>query len=312
MQATPDRQVQHRSSLDQSLRLIIRGVDVRDLRYFLALADELHFGRAAQRLHIAQSALSQQLKRLERELDLTLVDRTSRQVRLTDAGLQLRLEATDAVARFDAVGAAMTRWRQDQHARFILGISPGVRPQLLQDMLTTVAEAGYTDVRTRAANSAEGPTLLRRRDVDVVLLHTTPEGAEFAHRVLERVPVGVAVPSTHGLARRRGVRPADLSGETLIWVARDAEPTLHDYVMATLTSAGYVPGRNEHPPTVDTSLNLVAAGIGVSLKFRHELNQAPRRGVVWRPLIGVDITVPTTLVWRRSDASPAIAALANV
>ena len=286
-------------------------MDVRDLRYFLALADELHFGRAAQRLHIAQSALSQQLKRLERELGITLVDRTSRQVRLTDAGSQLRQEAADAVARFDAVGAAMARWRQDQHARFVLGISPGVRPQLLHDVLTTVAKAGYTDVRTRAANSADGPTLLRRRDVDVALLHTTPEGAEFAHRVLERVPVGIAVPSMHGLARRRGVRPADLTGETLIWVARDAEPTLHDSVMATLTSAGYVPGRIEHPPTVDTSLNLVAAGIGVSLKFRHELNQAPRRGVVWRPLIGVDITVPTTLVWRRHDATPAIAALTD-
>ena len=286
-------------------------VDVRDLRYFLALADELHFGRAAQRLHIAQSALSQQLKRLERELGLTLVDRTSRQVQLTDAGAQLQQEATDAVARFDAVGAAMARLRQDQHARFVLGISPGVRPQLLHDLLTSVAKAGYNDVRTRAANTADGPTLLRRRDIDAALLHTTPGGAEFAHRELERVPIGVAVPSTHRLARRRHVRPADLTGETLIWVARDAEPTLHDAVMAALTSNGYVPGRIENPPTVDTSLNLVAAGIGVSLKFRHELNQAPRRGVVWRPLANVDITVPTTLVWRRRDTTPAIVALTH-
>jgi DNA-binding transcriptional LysR family regulator len=286
-------------------------VDVRDLRYFLALADELHFGRAAQRLHIAQSALSQQLKRLERELGLTLVDRTSRQVGLTDAGAQLRLEAADVVARFDGVMAAMSKLRQDQQARFVLGISPGVRPGLLQDVLTRVSQSGYTDVRTRAANTAEGPGLLRRHDIDAALLHTTPEGTEFAHRELERVPIGVAVPSTHRLARRRGVRPADLTGETLIWVAREAEPTLHDAVMATLTAHGYVPGRIEHPPTVDTSLNLVAAGIGVSLKFRHELSQAPRRGVVWRPLAEVDITVPTTLVWRRRDVTPAITALAD-
>ena len=287
-------------------------VDVRDLRYFLALADELHFGRAAARLHIAQSALSQQLKRLERELGLTLVDRSSRQVQLTDAGMQLRREAADAVARFDAVTAAMAQLRHDQRTRFVLGLSPGVRPQLLHDVLTTVATAGYTDVRTRAANSAEGPRLLRRREIDAALLHTTPDDAAFAYRVLEHLPLGVALPSTHRLARRRGVRPADLTGETLIWVARDAEPSLHDAVLDVLTTAGYVAGRIEHPPTVDTSLNLVAAGIGVSLKFRHELDQAPRRGVVWRPLAGVDITVPTALVWRRHDATPALAALAEM
>ena len=284
-------------------------MEIRDLRYFLTLAQELHFGRAAQRLHIAQSALSQQLKRLERELGLSLVDRTSRHVRLTEAGERLRQEATDAVARFDAVAAAMGRVRQDQQQCFVLGISPGVRPQLLHDLLAQLTKAGYVDITTRAANSADTGMLLRRREVDAALVHTAPAEPEFAHQVLETVPLGVALPSTHRLVRRRGVRPADLTGETLIWVSRDVEPTLHDAVMATLTSAGYVAGRTQHPPTVDTSLNLVAAGIGVSLKFRYELSQAPRRGVVWRPFTGVDVTVPTVLVWRGRDPRPALAEL---
>jgi DNA-binding transcriptional LysR family regulator len=253
--------------------------------------------------------LSQQLKRLERELGLTLIDRSSRHVRLTEAGEHLRREATEAVVRFDAVAAAMARLRHDEQARFVLGLCPGVRPGLLHDLLTRVTEAGYDDVTTRAANSAEAPLLLRRREVDAALLHSAPDGAEFAHHVLEQVPLGVAVPSTHKLARRRGIRPADLTGETLIWVARDVEPALHDAVMATLTEAGYLPGRTQHPPTVDTSLNLVAAGIGVSLKFRHELSQAPRRGVVWKPFAGVTVEVPTVLAWRAHDASPALDAL---
>lgn len=286
-------------------------MDVRDLRYFLTLAEELHFGRAAQRLHIAQSALSQQLARLERELGLSLVDRSSRHVRLTDAGDRLRREATDAVARFDGVVAAMARLRQDQQGRFVLGISPGVRPQLLHDVLATVTGAGYTDVVTQAASSGGVEALLRRRDIDAALVHSAPADPELGCRVLEHVPLGVAVPSTHRLARRRGIRASDLTGETLIWVAREAEPMLHDTVLAALTAAGYVPGRAQHPPTVDTSLNLVAAGIGVSLKFHFELNQAPRRGVVWRPLKDVDVTVPTALVWRRSDTTPAVAALAR-
>jgi DNA-binding transcriptional LysR family regulator len=285
-------------------------MDVRELRYFLTLAEELHFGRAAQRLHIAQSALSQQLKRLERELGLQLAERSSRRVQLTAAGERLRAEAADAVARFDAVAAAMAHLREEQNTRFALGISPGVRPQLLHDLLSRLTSAGYVDVTTRAASSADAELLLRRRDVDAALLHTAPADPEFAHRMLEAVPLGVAIPSTHPLARRRAIRPADISGETLIWVSRDVEPQLHDVVMTALTEAGYVPGRTQHPPTVDTSMNLVAAGIGVSLKFKFELNQAPRRGVVWRPLAGLDLTVPTNLVWRRGDDTPAIAALA--
>ena len=284
-------------------------MDVRDLRYFLALADELHFGRAAERLHIAQPALSQQLKRLERELGLTLVDRSSRQVILTDAGETLRAEAAGAVARFDAVSAVMTRVRQGKVGSFVLGISPGVRPQLLRQLLTALAGDTTAEVATRAASAAEAPALLARHEIDAALVHVLPGDAAVCSQLLERLPLGVALPSGHSFARRRAIRPRDLTGENLIWVSRAAEPVLHEQVMTALIGAGYVPGPTQHPPTVETSLNLVAAGLGVSLKLRHELDQAPRRGVVWRPLAGVDVSVPTALVWRRDDGSPLLAAL---
>lgn len=284
-------------------------MDVRDLRYFLALADELHFGRAAERLHIAQPALSQQLKRLERELGLRLVERSSRQAVLTDAGEVLRAEAVEAVARFDAVTAAMARVRQGKLGRLVLGMSPGVRPQLLRQLLAALGGDPTAAVETRAASGAEAPALLHRHQIDAALVHVVPRDAALAAQELERLPLGVALPSGHRLARRRTVRPRDLTGETLIWVSRSAEPVLHEQVMSALAGAGYRPGPTQHPPTVETSLNLVAAGLGVSLKLRHELDQAPRRGVVWRPLGDVELTVPTALVWRRGDRSPLLTAL---
>ena len=285
------------------------GVDVRDLRYFLALADELHFGRAAERLHIAQSALSQQLKRLERELGLSLVDRSSRQVVLTDAGRTLREEAIRAVAAFDGVTAVMTRVRQGKLGTLVLGMSPGARPQLLRQLLAPLAGDATAQVVTRAVSAAQAPAMLRRHEIDAALVHVVPREADLGCQLLERLPLGVAVPSGHRLARRRTVRPPDLTGETLIWVSRSVEPVLHEQVMTALIGAGYRPGAAQHPPTVDTSLNLVAAGLGVSLKLRHELDQVPRRGVVWRPLGDVEISVPTVLVWRRGDRSPMLTGL---
>jgi DNA-binding transcriptional LysR family regulator len=284
-------------------------VDVRDLRYFLALADELHFGRAADRLHIAQPALSQQLKRLERELGLPLVDRGSRHVRLTSAGERLKAEAAEAVARFDAVVAAMSQVRQSENGRLVLGMSPGVRPALFRELLIALAAHSTGTVVTRAASSADAATMLHRYEIDAALLHAVPEAPDFTHQVLERLPLGIALPSGHRLARRRVIPPGELSGETLLWASRSAEPSVHDLVMTALVAAGYEPGAMQHPPTVDTSLNLVAAGLGVSLKFRHELEQVPRRGVVWRPLSDVELAIPTALVWRRGDPSPMLAAL---
>jgi DNA-binding transcriptional LysR family regulator len=151
--------------------------------------------------------------------------------------------------------------------------------------------------------------MLHRYEIDAALVHVVPQAADLSHRVLERLPLGVALPAGHRLARRRAIRARELTGETLIWVARSAEPQLHDEVMSALRAAGYHPGATQHPPTVDTSLNLVAAGLGVSLKLRHELEQAPRRGVVWRPLADVELSIPTAFVWRRGDRSPMLAAL---
>lgn len=285
-------------------------MEIRQLRYFVALAEELHFGRAAMRVHIAQPALSQQLKALERELGLRLLDRTNRHVGLTDAGQRLLVEATGVLARFDEAMASMARVRTGTVGRLVLGVSRGVDPSLLGTLLEEVTKAsGAAEVEPRAVNSAEGLTGLTRSELDAVIVHAIPHQPTFSHIVLAEEALGVAVPSSHRLARQRAIRPDLLSGEPLIWLQRRWEPDLYDDVFRTLTRAGYEPGPSQKTPNVETSLSLVAAGLGVSFKLAHEVSRGRHVGVVWRPFADVTVNVPTTLIWRRGDGAPLLATL---
>lgn len=285
-------------------------MEARQLRSFVVLAEELHFGRAAARLHIAQPALSQQLKVLERELGLVLLDRTNRRVSLTHAGERLLEEARAVLARMDDAMAAMARVRTGQEGRLVLGVSAGVAHRSLQAMLAAVAQQGDDAiVEPRQVTSAQALDGLARNELDAALIHATPVDEKFANIVVSNDVLGVALPSSHRLARRREVRAGDLSGEPLAWMRRRWEPTLYDEVIGTLSAAGFEPGPARETPNVDTSLSMVAAGLAVSFKFAHEVQRGRQVGVVWRPFADVTPTVPTALVWRRGDRSPLLAVL---
>jgi DNA-binding transcriptional LysR family regulator len=285
-------------------------MELRHLRSFVVLAEELHFGRAAARLHIAQPALSQQLKALEKELGLLLLQRTNRRVALTDAGSRLVTEANAVLARMDDAMAAMARVRIGEVGRLVLGVSPGVNATMLGSLLAAVGSSGATvEVEPRQVTSGEGLLGLARNELDAALVHALPENEKLAHIVVSTETLGVALPSSHRLARRKAVKAAELSGEPLAWMRRRWEPTLYDDVVSTLTTAGFEPGPPRETPNVDTSLSLVAAGLAISFKFAHEVRRGSHVGVVWRPFADVEPVVATSLVWRRGDRSPLLAAL---
>lgn len=285
-------------------------MDLRQLRSFTVLAEELHFGRAAARLHIAQPALSQQLKALEKELGLRLLDRTNRRVSLTDAGRRLVVEAGAVLARMDEAMAAMARVRTGEVGRLVLGVSPGVDQALLAALLSAVAaHSSDVDVQPRQVTSAEGALGLVRNELDAALVHSVPDDTGLAHEVVSSDELGVALPSAHRLARRRAIRAADLSGEPLAWLRRRWEPALYDDVLAQLAVVGFEPGPPRETPNIETSLGLVAAGLAVSFKFAREVAARRFVGVVWRPFADVTVDVPTSLVWRTGDRSPLLTTL---
>jgi DNA-binding transcriptional LysR family regulator len=279
------------------------GIDLRHLRYFLAVYEELHFGRAAERLHIAQPPLSQAIRKLEQELDVQLFLRTSRAVEATPAGTVLAEEARRVLAGFDF---AITETRQVGRGTSPLKIGcllwlPTVRLQRF------IAELKKRDENLRT----EVTHLLGRDQVDRLRSGQLDLGVLWhpeAYPELEYSPlypggaIGVCVPADHCLADRKALTPDDLAGETLIMFPRTSNPPFFDRVKAMLDDAGYA-FRGVHETSTDPRDMLLAVegGLGVALTPTFVGEFAEGRSLVHRPL-DPEILLPDLIVAWRANA----------
>jgi DNA-binding transcriptional LysR family regulator len=283
-------------------------VDVRQLRYFIAVAEELHFGRAAARLHVAQPALSQQIAGLERELGVQLLERTNRRVLLTDAGDRLLAEARAVVARFDAAVTTMTRVRDGELATLRVGVFPGPVSLRLPHALAALKER-YPDVEvqtlsppvtTQEAAVADGA-------LDLAFLPWHPS-ANLCTQLVAREPIGLALPSDHPLAHADAIAATELSRLAVVWMARDAAPQVFDTLMTKLEAAGGRPRTLLESATPEASLSIVAAGLAASLKTESEVIASASAGrLVWRPLADVELETVTVAAWAPQAREPVVA-----
>jgi DNA-binding transcriptional LysR family regulator len=284
-------------------------VDVRHLRCFVVVAEELHFGRAAARLHIAQPAVSQTVIGLERELGLVLFERTNRRVELTDAGRSLLGEARGVLERFDGTLALAERLRSGAAGRVNVAVTPALPPNLLTELLA-VFRAAAPDVKVVAKSVGDVPDPLSGLGgrFDLAILRGQAQAPGIASVVVVTEPVGVAVPASHRLASLESLSARSLSGEPLAAFPRAAAPAEFDRIFALLAAAGLedVGEIHESPPgAVDASLRLVAAGEALSLKLRSEVDAFGSAGVVWVPFADVDLSVVVSAAWRFDVTSPA-------
>ena len=277
-------------------------VDLRLLRYFLVLAEELHFTRAAERLYLSQPALSNQIRRLERQLDLTLFDRTNRGVVLTPAGEALVPRAQQAVAAV-ALGIA--------EAAAAAGAADTLRIDVLASSLDTprgvltALREGLPAVRLEvtSSGSSDHNRRLLSGELDLALAGAgAPADEGVATEVIRREPLGVSLPSGHPLASSEVVELAALA-EEVHYLPRDGfAPEWNRFMLATYADAGFTPRR--HPASTDgteTAIDLVRAGECVALSLLSTDHPA---GSVVRPVTGpADYT--WTLRWRRTTPIPA-------
>ncbi|MGH3461196.1 MAG: LysR family transcriptional regulator [Kribbellaceae bacterium] len=278
-------------------------VDLRLLRYFLVLAEELHFTRAAERLYLSQPALSNQIRRLERVLGLELFERTSRGVSLTAAGdafVPRAREALAAVSRGVAEAAAAAG--QDETLRIDLLASGLDTPRAVLGRLRTTLPSVRLEITS--TGSADQNRRLLAGELDLALCGAgAATGPEIAEQVVRREPVGVALPADHRLATAEAVGLAVLADE-VHYLPRDGfAPEWNAYVLASCRSAGFVPRR--HPASTDgtdTAMDLVRAGECVALSL---LSTEHPPGTVVRPLTGPVPLYPWSLRWRRADPLPA-------
>jgi len=284
-------------------------VELRHLRAFLAVAEELHFGKAARRLHIAQPAVSQLIRALEAEFGVTLFERTSRRVALTSAGHLLVADGRDLLARFDQIGERMAHIRAGDSGDVRLGTVPALPPDLLPNLLTEWRRQ-LPDVHVVARSLPSGMTAmaaLDSADVDIALVRGQVSEPGVSAIEVVREPVGVALAASDELAGRQALTAADLDGRTIATFQRSADPTEFDRLFDLLRQSG-LRSHTTHeaaPGGVDASLGLVRSALAVSFKLESEVRALRDTGVVWRPLDDPRIDVVITAAWRADQLDPA-------
>ncbi|HEV7731995.1 MAG TPA: LysR substrate-binding domain-containing protein [Candidatus Binatia bacterium] len=287
-------------------------MELRHLRYFVAVAEELHFSRAAARLHIAQPPLSQQIRHLEHELEVALFTRTRRRVELTAAGRAFLDEARSVLEQADRAARIARRVGGGQIGHLSIGFVPSADLDLLPRVLR-VWQRRYPDVELELqvlfAAAQIDALLAGRIQVGLVRLPLTPQRGLVVERV-QSEPLVVALPRRHRLARRRAIRLPDLAGDTLLLFPRHVAPGYYDVLMGAFEGAGLTP-RVFHPGTLQTNLALISAGIGITL-LPASIRNLRRAGVVYRPLAAAAPTVELAVVYREDERSPTVPAFVDL
>jgi DNA-binding transcriptional LysR family regulator len=241
-------------------------VELRHLRYFLAVAETLHFGRAAQKLGMAQPPLSQQIRKLEALVGAPLFERTTRGVTLTPAGAMLRERAASTMARLADDLEQTRRVARGEEGRLTVGFSGSVMFTELPAAIQQYRRAyPRVEVQLREMWTAAQLDAIADGSIDVAFLRDGERRPELLLTPLLREPFHVALPADHKLRRQRTVDPASLEGEPFVLFSRRMGNLAFDRTMRCCLDAGFQPTIVQEAPQFPTLMRLVAAGLGISL-----------------------------------------------
>lgn len=283
-------------------------MDLRQLRYFDAVAELCHFGRAAERLHLAQPALSQAIRRLETDLDVQLFTRTTRTVELTEAGAFFHQEVRRILADLDASveGARNIAGGHTGLLRLgFTGTSAFTQMSRLTRLIRSVHPAVALDVQTDLLTPTQVELLLDGRlDLGVLRAPVLEAGIETRHILDE--PLILALPGDHRLAQESGLELADLAPEDFVAYA-DTRSIVYDAMVSSCRSAGFVPTITQRAVSTAAALALVGAGLGVTLA-PESVRSMQLRGVVFRDVQDA-ATIDLSLAWRTDEPSPLVSSV---
>ncbi|WP_063765389.1 LysR family transcriptional regulator [Nonomuraea candida] len=282
------------------------------MEYFVAVAEELHFGRAARRLHMSQPPLSTQIQRLEQEVGVRLLRRTKRSVELTAAGEVFLGEARATLRQAARAGERARAAARGELGRLDLGVVDaalyGVAPELIRRFTERCPQVELTVSERRGD---EQLALIEEGRLHAGILHPPAHRPEVAVMELHTEPYVLALPEGHPLAAREGVTLAEACAQPLIQAPRSVNPEGYDSVIAACRERGLRPRIAREASPKQTIIALVAAGLGASV-VPAALRRHPYPGVVYRPIEDAGFVLTTALAWRRRDPEPTVTALAEV
>lgn len=282
------------------------GIDVRQLRYFLAVAAERSFTRGAERLNMAQPPLSKRIQELEAELGAPLFDRESRPLRLTPAGQLLHEQATQLVHRMEQLQSTMRRFIAAERPRFIVGLVPSTLYARFPELISRFrAVEGDIDLALAEMNTPEQVQALKEGRINVGFDRIRVDDPVLHHETLRVESLIVALPQGHPLLLAgRPVDLAELADMPLVIYPRDPRPSYADLVLSAFYDRGLAPVAVHEVQELQTGLVMVAAGTGACI-VPETVRRMGRPDVGFLP-IAQPIVSPLIARYRANDHSPAL------
>ncbi|ETX03972.1 LysR substrate-binding domain-containing protein [Candidatus Entotheonella palauensis] len=287
-------------------------MELRHLRYFLVVAEELHFGRAAARLHITQPPLSQQIRQLEDELGVLLFQRTKRRVQLTDAGRAFREAAQQMLEQAEQAVRIAQRVHRGEMGSLTIGFVGSAMAGIFSEIVLAFRNR-FPEVELMLLELTTGQLAdaLRQRRIDAGILYPPIREEGLVFETLYWESFVVVLPGTHPLAVKRRIPLCALAREKVVMVPRDLAPGEEDDIVTYCQRAGCDPQRLPGATQQLTVIGLVAAGIGLAL-VPASMQKVGWKGIVYRPVQDRMPRVELAMAWRRDAMSAAVNAFRDV
>jgi DNA-binding transcriptional LysR family regulator len=282
-------------------------MELRHLRYFIAVAEELHFSKAAERLHIAQPPLSQQLQQLEAELGVQLFHRkTKRQVQLTEAGKVFLQEAYALLGKLETAVALTQRVGRGQTGQLRIGFTSLVIYDLLPLILREFRQQ-YSEVELvlLELTTSQQEQALNDSRIHVGFAHPPLEDERLSYHCIHSESLVVALPSTYSLAQQEHITVRSLLCEPLIMFPRYLAPGLYDRIMSLFQQGNIPPNVTQEAVQMQTIIGLVSAGMGMAV-IPSSLKNLQRSGVVYRPILEKAPVIETAVIWQQDSLTPIV------
>lgn len=282
--------------------------DLRQLRQFVAVAEHLHFGRAAAALHISQPPLSRSLQALEKTLGVRLLERTRRKVELTTAGAWYLAEARQVLSRLERAGRELAERASGGTGLLRIGFVTIADYSVLPGLLTRFKAANPgVSLALRELVTEDQLQALAAGDLDLGFVLPPLPAREVESVTVSREPLVVALPQKHVLARTRGpLGVRALAEEPFVMVPANLARGLSDVVLGVCARAGFAPRVAQEAVQMQTVVSLVSSGLGVAIVPASLLNLR-RKGVVYRPVRDPHTRIELRLAWREGSHSPLLA-----
>lgn len=280
---------------------------LKGLRYFIAAANEQHFGRAAESVNISQPAISRQIQDLEAEIGVALFDRLARGVRLSAAGKAFLEHANEISMAYERACEHTRRVDRGEVGRLRVGfndfsIGYDRVPDSFKQFRLRSPEIGLDLVAMPSVKQLEA---LGNGELDAGFLYFFDLTERYDKFVFGKEDLVLAFPASHRLARKPALTTMDLSNEPLIGIRRDSMPQHHDRMIAAWERSGLVPRIVQEAHNELTLLRLISVEMGIGFVRSSLSNQLPKN-VRARPVAGISMDITFGMVWRKSDPSPAL------